>query len=67
MSCRIASPIESRLGDVNYTSGGTPLINDIRPVRQDNIRPAPRLSSMPAQDGADEKEEEVCDMHSLMY
>ena len=30
VSCRIASPVESRPGDVKYTSGGTPSINDIR-------------------------------------
>ena len=37
--------VESRPGDVNCTSGGTPLINDIRPARRDNVRPAPRPPS----------------------
>ena len=40
-SCHIAAPVESRPRDVNYTSGGTPLINDIRPACQDNVCPAP--------------------------
>ena len=42
VSCCITSPVESRPGDVNYTSGGTPLINDIRPARRDNVRSALR-------------------------
>ena len=44
VSCRIASPIELRPGDVNYTSGETPSINDIRPARWDNVRPPQRKS-----------------------
>ena len=42
VSCRMASPVESCPGDVNYTSGGTPSINDVRPARRDNVRPPPR-------------------------
>ena len=38
VSCRIASPVELRPGDVKYTSGGTPLINDMRPARRNNVR-----------------------------
>ena len=39
MSCRMTSPVESCPGDVNYTSGGTPSINDVRAARRDNVRP----------------------------
>ena len=39
----MASPVGSCPGDVNYTSGGTPSINDVRPARQDNVRPPLRV------------------------
>ena len=42
VSCRMASPVESCPGDVNYTSRGTPSINDVRPARRDNVRPRRR-------------------------
>ena len=32
VSCRIASPVESRPGDINYTSGRAQLVNHILPT-----------------------------------
>ena len=45
VSCRVASPVESCPGDVNYTSVGTPSINDICPARRDNVLPRLRRAA----------------------
>ena len=38
MSCGITSAIEMRSGDVIFTSGGTQLVTDMRPMCSNNVR-----------------------------